>query len=822
MKAKKFLLSLSVFLTSALTNLPAAATYPAPNLELWYLQPAKEWEEALPVGNGRLGAMVFGGVSEERLQLNEGNIWSGNRNDYDRVGAYQFFPEIRKLLFEGKSQEAQALVKKEVLGERPLGSYQPLGDLILKFENSGNSTEYRRDLNLDTAVARVSYRSGDAVYTREVFSSTPDQIIVVQLTCNQPGRLSFSAQLTREADAETTSQGSGLVMRGQADRGQPSAGTRFIARLETVAEGGTVTSKGGVLRVEKANAVTLLLNAASDYRSEDFEAQCEKWLAAASNRSYAELREANTKEHQRLFRRVTLNLGEAPGIPTDERLKLFQKNPTDQALVALYFQYGRYLLISSSRPGNLPTTLQGLWNEHLAPPWFCGWHFDVNAQMIYWMAETANLSECHEPFFDLIDALRVNGRNTAKDVYGCSGFVFAHRSTAWLFSSPVNGLTIWPTGAGWSCRHLWENYLFTQDQDYLRNKSYPIMKEAAEFFLTWLTPNPVTGKLVSGPSISPENSYIIDGKSAELDMGPAMDQQIATELFDNCLAAAAVLGIDDEFTSKVKKARSELADGLQIGSDGRLLEWSTERPEWEPGHRHLSHLYAAYPGGTISPRTTPDLAVAAEKSLNARLRNSGKSGDNGAAESGNTGWSLAWIANLWARLGNGEKAWQTINTMIASLTYPNLMDKCPWQTPGSFPHLMEKCRWQKKDFVFQIDGNLSMPAAIIEMLLQSHAGEIELLPALPHAWQKGSVTGLRARGDYTIDITWESGRLAESTVRAGRSGICKLRAAIPFQVVRNGVTICKISNPQQDVAVVSVNANDVLRVQPLQTLKESL
>jgi alpha-L-fucosidase 2 len=348
------------------------------------------------------------------------------------------------------------------------------------------------------------------------------------------------------------------------------------------------------------------------------------------------------------------------------------------------------------------------------------------------------------------------------------------------------------------------------------------MKEAAEFFLTWLTPNPVTGKLVSGPSISPENSYIVGGKSAELDMGPAMDQQIAAELFDNCLAAAAVLGIDDEFTSRVKKARSELADGLQIGSDGRLLEWSTERPEWEPGHRHLSHLYAAYPGGTISPRTTPDLAAAAEKSLNARLRNSGKSGDNGAAESGNTGWSLAWIANLWARLGNGEKAWQTINTMIASLTYPNLMDKCPWQTPGSFPHLMEKCRWQKKDFVFQIDGNLSMPAAIIEMLLQSHAGEIELLPALPHAWQKGSVKGLRARGDYTIDIAWDNGVLAESNIRAGRSGVCKLRAQIPFRVVRNGVTVCKISNPQQDVAVVSVNANDVLRVQPLQTLNASL
>ena len=730
---------------------------------LWYRQPAPltNWEEALPVGNGRLGAMVFGGVQEERIQLNEGNIWSGSRKEYDRVGAYKYFPEIRQMIYDGKHKEAQALVKKEVLGERPLGCYQPLGDLTLRFEGIENPAEYKRELNLDEAVARVSYRSGDALFTREVFSSVPDQVLVVRLTCDKPGRLTFTAQLSREADAESASQGSGLVLRGQADRGKPTAGTRFVGRLEARPEGGSVTSKDGVLRVEKADAVTLLLNAASDYRSADFEAQCEKQLAAAAARPVEGIRAAHVKEHQRLFRRVTLDLGKAPELPTDERLRLFQQGTTDPALIALYFQYGRYLMISSSRPGNLPANLQGIWNHRIEAPWFCGWHFDVNVEMNYWLAETANLSECHEPFFDLIDSMRVNGRKTAKDVYGGSGFVFAHRTTAWLFSTPVNGLNIWPPAAGWCCQHLWEHYQFTQDREFLRNKGYPIMKEAAEFFLTWLTPNPVTGKLVSGPSISPENTFLTGTNSfAELDMGCAMDQQIAAELFDNCLSAGQVLGINDEFIANVKKARANLADGIRIGSDGRILEWSTERPEREPGHRHLSHLYAVYPGAQISPRKTPELAKAARKSLDVRLQHGGTRGGGKAADSGNTGWSLAWNAGLWARLGDGERARQTIGTMLSGITYPNLMDKCPWGSKG---------------FVFQIDGNFGLPSAIIEMLMQSHAGEIELLPALPAAWSSGSVKGLRARGAFEVDLVWKAGQLQQATIHALRGGSCKVR-----------------------------------------------
>lgn len=748
---------------------------------LWYKQPATVWGEALPVGNGRLGAMVFGGVAEERLQLNEDTIWSGNPQNYDKAGAYKKLPEVRRLVFEGKPAEAEAIINKEMLGDRPLGNYQPLGDLWLSFPGQEKFSSYRRELDLSRAVARTTYEVDGATFTREVFVSRPAQAVVVRLTCDRPGKISFTAKLTREADAESFSMGSDAVeLNGQADRGKPTAGTSFRARVQAIAEGGKVTSADGVLKVDAADAVTLLVKAVTNYRKDDLTKPLES--VKLGKPSYAEMLAEHEKDYQALFNRVTFHLGEPSKLPTDEQVKLAAEGKVDDSLLALYFQFGRYLLISSSRPGDLPANLQGIWNDRLAPPWFSGWHFDINAQMNYWLAETGNLSECHKPLLDMIDDLRVNGRKTAKEVYGTPGFVVAHRTNAWLFTTPVKGLTMWPPAAGWLCQHIWEHYLFTQDKAYLKDEGYPIMREAAEFFLAWLVVDPKTGKLVSGPSISPENNYATEKnpRGSGVDMGPAMDQQIAAELFDNCIAAAAVLGINDDFVQAVKTARGNLA-GSQIGSDGRLLEWSSEREERDLGHRHMSHLYAISPGYEITPRGTPELAEAARKSLAFRLSNGGSVKSTSLSDSGNTGWSLAWNANLWARLGDGENAYKGLCAMMERVTFPNLMDKCPWQDKG---------------FVFQIDGNFGGPAAMVEMLVQSHRGGIDLLPALPKAWKDGSITGLRARGGYTVDLAWKDGALSEAVIVADQDGKAVLSATKGFEVLVDGKVVAK-SKPDE-------------------------
>ncbi|NBT11116.1 MAG: glycoside hydrolase family 95 protein [Betaproteobacteria bacterium] len=740
-----------------------------PDQKLWYAEPATKFTEALPVGNGRLGAMVFGGTQQERLLLNENSVWSGNRSHYDRVSAYQWLPEVRRLLFAGKHEEAAQLVDREILGERPLGCYQPLGALALLFEHRGPATDYRRELDLDCAVARVQFRVGDASFTREVFASAPDQVLVVRLTCDQPGRISFIASLSRVEHASLTALGKDtLVLRGQTDHGQPTAGVKFEARVKTLVEGGVVHATAAGCRAEQADAVTLLLAAATDDGKMEPAELCARHLAAAAIKTYAELREAHLADYRKLYRRVSLDLGNSTSgsLPTDQRL--LQPDPS---LAALYFQYGRYLLISSSRPGHLPANLQGLWNDQLQPAWFCGYHFNINLQMNYWPAEVCNLAECHEPLFDLVEKLRPLGRKTARDVYGCGGFVVAHRTTPHGFTSPVRGLNVWPVGAAWLCQHFWEHVRFRGDREFLAQRAYPLMKEVAEFFLDWLVQDPATGKLVSGPSLSPENSFVApDGSAQLLCMGPAMDQQIIAELFDNCLAAAAWLGMDDRFVRSVEQARRCLMGGARIGADGRLLEWAREFQECEPGHRHTSHLYALYPGSQLTPRGTPELAVAARKSLEHRLRMAEAAGprDNGK----DCGWSHAWKANLWARLGDGIRSYRALASLISDCTYPNLMDMCP--------NTMDSSN------VFQIDGNLGGCAGIAEMLLQSHTGEIQVLPALPEAWPTGRVTGLRARGGFTVDIAWHESRARKVTIAATVGGT--LRIVDPWTgqlVVRN-------------------------------------
>jgi alpha-L-fucosidase 2 len=744
------------------------AKRPTP-LRLWYDRPAANWNEALPLGNGRLGAMVFGAPERERLQLNEETIWAGGPNNNVKPDALPVVQQLRTQLLAGQLVEAQALAQARM---QPAGNsgmpYQTAANVYLNFPGHDKAINYQRDLDISCAVALVSYQLGGVSYRREVFSSLADQVIIVRLTASQPGKI--SCQLGAESLMQHTlrAENNQLVLDGQGSEheGQPGQ-IRFQTRMQAVADGGSVQTTDTGIRIEKANSATLYFSIGTNFVnyhdvSGNAAVRATTFLTQAVGKKYETARAAHTAAYQRYFNRVTLNLGVTPAaeLPTNKRLENFA-NGQDPALAALYFQYGRYLLISCSQPGGQPANLQGIWNDQLKGPWDSKYTVNINTEMNYWPAEVTNLTELHQPLFSMLKDLSVTGQQSARQMYGARGWMLHHNTDIWRITGQVDPpqYGLWPMGGAWLSQHLWDHYQFTGDEQFLR-EYYPVLKGAATYCVDVLQAEPSHQWLVMAPSVSPENTYSLQGKNIAIVAGTTMDNQLVFDLFSKTIQAAELLRLDQPFADTLRTLRERLAP-MQIGRYGQVQEWLQDVDNPKDQHRHISHLYGLYPSGQISPYRTPALFDAARTTLTQR-------GDV------STGWSMGWKVNFWARMQDGNHAYKLLTEQLhlrsgaggnsgeGGGTYPNLLDAHP---------------------PFQIDGNFGCTAGLAELLVQSYDGAIDLLPALPDAWPTGEITGLVARGGYVVDLAWDQGKITRVRITSRLGGNCRVRVHSPVAVV---------------------------------------